>query len=35
MPQELIQLNTRSIVVKLLLMVLLIAAGVWSYLVVR
>jgi len=35
MPQELIQLNTRSIVVKLLLMVLLIAAGVWSYFVVR
>lgn len=35
MPQELIQLNTRRIVVRLLLLVLLIAAGVWSYSVVR
>jgi tetratricopeptide (TPR) repeat protein len=35
MPQELVQLNTRSIVVKLLLIVLLLAAGVWSYFVVR
>jgi tetratricopeptide (TPR) repeat protein len=35
MPQELVQLNTRSIVVKLLLVVLLLAACVWSYFVVR
>src|SRR5215212_10354228 len=35
MPQELLQLNTRSIVVKLLLVVLLLAAVVWSYFVVR
>lgn len=35
MPQELIELNTRKIVVRLLLLVLLTAAGVWSYFVVR
>jgi hypothetical protein len=35
MPQELIQLNPRKIVVRLFLLVLLIAAGVWSYFVVR
>ena len=35
MPQELIQLNTRRIVIRLFLMALLIAAGVWSYYVVR
>jgi tetratricopeptide (TPR) repeat protein len=35
MPQELIQLNTRRIVIRLLLIVLLIAASVWSYFVVR
>ena len=35
MPQDLIQLNTRSIVVKLLLLALLLAAGTWSYFVVR
>ena len=35
MPQELIHLNTRRIVVKLLLLALLFAAGLWSYFVVR
>src|SRR5262245_13766745 len=35
MPQELIQLNTRSIFIKLLLLALVIAAGAWSYFVVR
>jgi len=35
MPQELIQLNTRSIFIKLLLIALVIAAGMWSYFVVR
>lgn len=35
MPQELIQLNTRRIFIRLLLIVLLIAAAVWSYFVVR
>jgi tetratricopeptide (TPR) repeat protein len=35
MPQELIQLNPRKIVVRLFLLVLLLAAGVWSYFVVR
>ena len=35
MPQELIHLNTRRIVIRLLLMALLIAASVWSYFVVR
>ena len=35
MPQELLQLNTRRIPVRLFLMVLVAAAGVWSYYVVR
>jgi len=35
MPQELIQLNTRKIIVRLFLLVLLIAAAAWSYFVVR
>ena len=35
MPQELIHLNTRRVVIRLLLLVLLIAACVWSYFVVR
>lgn len=35
MPQELFQLNTRRIFVRLLLMVLLVAAGAWSYFVIR
>ena len=35
MPQELLQLNTRRIVIRLLLLALLIAACVWSYFVVR
>ncbi|HVF22112.1 MAG TPA: tetratricopeptide repeat protein [Pyrinomonadaceae bacterium] len=35
MPQELIQLNPRKIIVRLFLLVLLSAAGVWSYFVVR
>jgi hypothetical protein len=35
MAQELIQLNTRKIVVRLFLLVLVIAAGTWSYFVVR
>lgn len=35
MPQELIQLNTRKVVVRLLLLVFLIAAAAWSYYVVR
>jgi tetratricopeptide (TPR) repeat protein len=35
MPQELLQLNTRRIPIKLLLMALVIAAAVWSYYVVR
>src|SRR6188474_1814530 len=35
MPQELLQLNTRKIVVRLLLLVFLIAAAAWSYYVVR
>ena len=35
MPQELIQLNTRNIFVRLLLVVLLLAAATWSYFVVR
>ena len=35
MPQELIQINTRNIFVRLLLVVLLLAAGAWSYFVVR
>ena len=35
MPQELIQLNPRKIVVRLFLLLFLIAAGVWSYFVVR
>jgi hypothetical protein len=35
MPQELIQLDTRRIFIRLLLLVLLIAAAVWSYFVVR
>jgi tetratricopeptide repeat protein len=35
MPQEIVHLSTRNIVVKLLLVVLLLAASVWSYYVVR
>lgn len=35
MPQELLQLNTRRMPVKLLLLALVIAAGVWSYYVIR
>ncbi len=35
MPQELIQVNTRNIFVRLLLIVLLLAAATWSYFVVR
>jgi len=35
MPQELIKVNTRSMAVKLLLIVLLLAAATWSYFVVR
>ena len=35
MPQELLHLNTRRIAIRLLLLALLIAAGVWSYFVVR
>lgn len=35
MPQELLQLNTRRIPVRVLLIVLLLAAAVWSYFVVR
>src|SRR5687767_7802399 len=35
MPQELIQLNPRKIVVRLFLLALLIAAALWSYFVVR
>lgn len=35
MPQELIQVSTRNIFVRLLLVVLLLAAGTWSYFVVR
>jgi tetratricopeptide (TPR) repeat protein len=35
MPQELLQLNTRKIVVRLLLMVFLLAAAAWSYFAVR
>lgn len=35
MPQELLQLNTRRIAVRVLLLVLLLAAAVWSYSVIR
>lgn len=35
MPQELLQLNTRKIPVRVLLLLLLVAAAVWSYYVVR
>jgi tetratricopeptide (TPR) repeat protein len=35
MPQELLQLNTRKIVVRLLLMIFLLAAAAWSYFAVR
>jgi len=35
MPQDVIQLNTRNLLIKLLLIALLIAAGVWSYYVLR
>lgn len=35
MPHELAHVNTRSVVVKFLLIVFLLAAGVWSYFVVR
>ena len=35
MPQELLQLNTRRIPIKLLLILLVVAAGVWSYYVIR
>lgn len=35
MPQELLQLNTRKIVIRLLLMIFLLAAAVWSYFAVR
>ena len=35
MPHEVVHLSTRNIVVKALLIVLLLAAGVWSYFVVR
>src|SRR5689334_13856518 len=35
MPQEIAHLSTRNIVVKLLLVVLLLVASVWSYYVVR
>jgi tetratricopeptide (TPR) repeat protein len=35
MPGELLHLNTRRIAIRLLLLVLLVAAGVWSYFVVR
>jgi tetratricopeptide (TPR) repeat protein len=35
MPQELIHLNARRVVIRVLLIVLLIAASVWSYFVVR
>jgi tetratricopeptide (TPR) repeat protein len=35
MPQEVIHLNTRNVLIKLLLIVLLIAAAVWSYFVIR
>ena len=35
MPQELLQLNTRRIPIKLLLLALVVAAGFWSYYVIR
>ena len=35
MPQELIQLNTRKIPVRVVLLILLVAAAIWSYYVVR
>src|ERR1044072_2919619 len=35
MPQDVIQLNTRNLFIKLLLIALLIAAAVWSYYVLR